>query len=263
MGQLLRNAEAAPDSQERILGVCRLMLSFCTDILRPSTQFADKTTNILERHQVRRSQLGNDLCWPPTMHVLPLAPAVRTQSVQNVTGQGCAVAPEAACYMLALLRPGFEMGPRRSNDVAPTRECSLNSTLHCLNRQSMWCLLAGAQPLLTYLHVHEACSYEDNISFWQAQAAPASKNVAIVQMVLQPAVSLKSNRFSSGAYVKIKLPGTCNIELGHDSYKVTLPKLLIRNPTGSSAETELGGKLRKALFRKCTGADQRHLKPCC
>ncbi|DBB07867.1 TPA: hypothetical protein ACH3X3_009267 [Trebouxia sp. C0006] len=62
-------------------------------------------------------------------------------------------------------------------------------------------------------------------------------------MVLQPAVSLKSNRFSSGSHVKIKLPGTCNIELGHDSYRVLLPKLLIRNPTGSSAEMELGGYL--------------------
>jgi len=109
----------------------------------------------------------------------------------------------------------------------------------------MWCLLAGAQPLLTYLHVHEVCSYEDNISFWQ------------------PAVSLKSNRFSSGSYVKIKLPGTCNIELGHDSYRVALPKLLIRSPTGSSAAMELGGKLRQALYQKCTGSAQQHLEPCC
>ena len=112
----------------------------------------------------------------------------------------------------------------------------------------MWCLLAGAQPLLTYLHVHEVCSYEDNISFWQPQAAAANRNVAIVQMVLQPAVSLKSNRFSSSCYVKIKLPGTCNIELGHDSYRVFLPKLLIRNPTGSSAEMELGGKSEKGAL---------------
>jgi len=127
----------------------------------------------------------------------------------------------------------------------------------------MWCLLAGAQPLLTYLHVCEVCSYEDNISFWQPQAAAASKNLAIMQMVLQPAVSLKSNRFSSGSYVKIKLPGTCNIELGHDSYRVALPKLLIRSPTGSSAEMELGGKLRQALCQKCTGSAQQHLEPCC
>ncbi|DBA67312.1 TPA: hypothetical protein ACH3X2_001612 [Trebouxia sp. C0005] len=62
-------------------------------------------------------------------------------------------------------------------------------------------------------------------------------------MVLQPAVSLKSNRFTSSFYVKIKLPGTCNIELGYDSYRVVLPKLLIRSPTGSSAEIKLGGYL--------------------
>ena len=127
----------------------------------------------------------------------------------------------------------------------------------------MWCLLAGAQPLLTYLHVHEVCSYEDNISFWQTQAASASKNVAIVQMVLQPAASLKSNRFSSGSYVKIKLPCTCNIDLGHDSYRVLLPKLLIRNPTGSSAEMELGGKLKKALCQKCNASAQQLLKAYC
>lgn len=161
-----------------------------------------------------------------------------------------AVAPEAAYY------PCF-------SDMALTRECSLNSALHCLDRQSMWCLLAGTQPLLTYLHVHEVCSYEDNISFWQPHAAAASKNVAKVQMVLQPAVSLKSNRFSSGSHVKIKLPGTCNIELGHDSYRVLLPKLLIRNPTGSSAEMELRGKLKKALCQKCNASAQQLLKAYC
>jgi len=111
--------------------------------------------------------------------------------------------------------------------------------------------------------VHEVCSYEDNTSFWHPQAAAASQNVAIVQMVLQPAVSLKSNRFSSGSYVKFKLPGTCNIGLGHDSYRVILPKLLMRSPTGSSAEMELGGKLKKALCQKCTSSAQQHLEPCC
>ncbi|DBB03931.1 TPA: hypothetical protein ACH3X1_013011 [Trebouxia sp. C0004] len=64
-----------------------------------------------------------------------------------------------------------------------------------------------------------------------------------MQMMLQPNVSLKSNRFSSGSCVKIKLLGTCHIELGHDSYRVALPKLLIRTPAGSSAEMELGGYL--------------------
>lgn len=56
--ELLQAAEAAPDSQERMLGVCRLMLCFCTDMLRASNHFADKPSNILERHQVHRSQLG-------------------------------------------------------------------------------------------------------------------------------------------------------------------------------------------------------------
>ena len=56
--KLLQAAEAAPDSEERMLGVCRLMLCFCTDMLRPSNHFADKPSNILERHQVHKSQLG-------------------------------------------------------------------------------------------------------------------------------------------------------------------------------------------------------------
>ena len=70
--QLLQAAEAAPDSQERILGVCRLMVCFCTDVMRPSTHFADKLTHILERHKLHRCQLGK------------IAPQVHQVTANNV-----------------------------------------------------------------------------------------------------------------------------------------------------------------------------------
>ena len=55
---MLQAAEAGPDSQERMLGVCRLMLTFCVDTLRMSNEFADKPSRVLERHQLQECRLG-------------------------------------------------------------------------------------------------------------------------------------------------------------------------------------------------------------
>ncbi|KAK9823962.1 hypothetical protein WJX72_006680 [[Myrmecia] bisecta] len=48
--QLLAKAEGAPDSLERLLAVCRLLLTFCTDLLRPSTLARDMPVLILGQH---------------------------------------------------------------------------------------------------------------------------------------------------------------------------------------------------------------------
>lgn len=54
----LQTAEELPDGTERILGVCRLLLSLCTDTLRVSTASTDKPCSTLERHQLRQCNLG-------------------------------------------------------------------------------------------------------------------------------------------------------------------------------------------------------------
>ena len=63
-----------------------------------------------------------------------------------------------------------------------------------------------------------------------------------MQMILQPVVSLKTNRFSSSKYIKIKLPGSCSVQLAGEVYSFTLPKLLIKNLSEASADIELAGK---------------------
>lgn len=104
-------------------------------------------------------------------------------------------------------------------------------------------LHTGEQPSATQLHVHEFCSYNSNTGFWQpAAAAAATGCLAAMQMMLQPTVSLQSNRFSSSKYAKIRLPGKCSLELGVDSYSISMPELLIKGTVGSSFETDLGGE---------------------
>lgn len=65
--QTLLAAEALPDGTERILGVCRLLLSLCTDTLRVSTAPADKPAATLERHQQQQCNLGElqEQYWQP------------------------------------------------------------------------------------------------------------------------------------------------------------------------------------------------------
>ncbi|KAL3139726.1 hypothetical protein ABBQ38_004031 [Trebouxia sp. C0009 RCD-2024] len=91
------------------------------------------------------------------------------------------------------------------------------------------------------LSVQEIASYDSHIKFWQPERP--GKTLAMVQMVLQPTVSLRSQRFSSSKYVKIKLPGSCQVQLAEEVYTVTLPKVLIRNLSEPSADTELAGCL--------------------
>ena len=67
--QTLLAAEALPDGTERILGVCRLLLSLCADTLRVSTASADKPSSTLERHQLQQCNLGElqDQYWQPAL----------------------------------------------------------------------------------------------------------------------------------------------------------------------------------------------------
>lgn len=66
----LQAAEELPDGIERILGVCRLVLSLCTDTLRLSTASTDKPCSTLERHQLQQCNLGE--------HTKPVQQPVQT-----------------------------------------------------------------------------------------------------------------------------------------------------------------------------------------
>lgn len=90
------------------------------------------------------------------------------------------------------------------------------------------------------LGVQEIASYDGHIKFWQPERP--GKTLAMVQMVLQPTVSLRSQRFSSSKHMKIKLPGSCQVQLEEEEYTVTFPKVLIRNLSAPSADTELAGE---------------------
>ena len=102
-------------------------------------------------------------------------------------------------------------------------------------------LHAGPAGCQQQLSVQEIASYDSHIKFWRPE--PPGKTLAVVQMVLQPTVSLRSQRFSSSKHMKIKLPGSCQVHLADEAYSVTLPKVLIRNLSEPSADTELAGEL--------------------
>lgn len=58
---MLRAAEAGLDDMERMLGVARLMLTFCTDLLcrRHEEEPALVLNNILEAHHINRFPVNN------------------------------------------------------------------------------------------------------------------------------------------------------------------------------------------------------------
>lgn len=79
-----------------------------------------------------------------------------------------------------------------------------------------------------------------------------------MQMILQPTVSLKSSRFSSNNNIKVKLLGTCSVQLAEDTYNITLPKLLLKSPTGLSTQVELAGEGHKPVT---AGSETDHTCP--
>ena len=102
-------------------------------------------------------------------------------------------------------------------------------------------MLAGPAELQQQLSVQEICSYDSNIAFWESSQAPAVTRTGVMQMILQPTVSLKSNRFSSSKHSKVRLLGACSVQLASNAYTITLPKLLLRGLTGPSTQVELAG----------------------
>lgn len=217
--QLLQAAEAAPDSHERILAVCRLMVCFCTDVMRPSTHFADKFTHILENHEVHRCQLGKS-----------------TPELRQTDNKKCALQQDLNLSSKPVPMYGLSVDAKGAGNKASSRGMTLYGSDNPVG------LHAGDQPSLTYLHVHEFCSYDSNTGFWQPAAAAATTCLAAMQTVLQPMASLQSSRFNSSKYAKIRLPGKCSIELGGDSYSISMPELLIKGTVGSCFETDLGGE---------------------
>lgn len=93
------------------------------------------------------------------------------------------------------------------------------------------------------LKLQELASYDAHIKFWQPEETAPTRTLALMQMILQPVVSLRSHRFSSSKRMKIKLPGLCSVQLADEVYSFTLPKLLIKNLSEASADIELAGKL--------------------
>ena len=104
-------------------------------------------------------------------------------------------------------------------------------------------MYAGPPGSRKQLSVQEICGYENHITFWQPEQTAPGEVLAVVQMVLQPAVSLKSHRFSSSKHLKIKLPGSCNVHLADEVYSFTLPNVLIRNLSEPAADIELAGEI--------------------
>lgn len=94
------------------------------------------------------------------------------------------------------------------------------------------------------LRLQEICSYDGHITFWQPEETAPSQILALLQMILQPVVSLKSHRLTSSKHMKIKLPGSCSVQLilADEVYIFTLPKLLMKNLGEASANVELAGK---------------------
>lgn len=90
------------------------------------------------------------------------------------------------------------------------------------------------------LSLQEIASYDSHIKFWQPE--PPLKSLARLQMLLQPTVSLKSQRFSSSKRIEIKLPGSCTAQLADEAYSITLPKVLITNLHEPLASMELAGR---------------------
>ena len=93
------------------------------------------------------------------------------------------------------------------------------------------------------LRLQEICSYDGHITFWQPGQTAPSQILALMQMILQPVVTLRSHRFSSSKHMKIKLPGSCSVQLADEVYNFTLPKLLIKNLSEASPNIELAGEL--------------------
>ena len=95
------------------------------------------------------------------------------------------------------------------------------------------------------LRVEEICSYDSHTTFWQIDpTTDGVECVALLQIVLQPIVSLSSSRFaSSSKHLKIKLPGACTIKLEHEVYKITLPKLRVKHTSDAAVVVELAGKI--------------------
>lgn len=83
-------------------------------------------------------------------------------------------------------------------------------------------------------------------------AARVIRTLATMQTMLKPAVSVKSNRFSGSKHIKIKLPGTCTIELAEDGYTISLPDLLIKTPTSPSSEMEFAGAYESQIRQICS-----------
>ena len=104
-----------------------------------------------------------------------------------------------------------------------------------------WLLHADPPGSQLELRLQEIASYDAHIKFWQPEQTLPTQILALVQMILQPVVSLRSHRFSNSKHLKIKLPGSCSVQFTDEVYRFRLPKLLIKNLSEASANIKLAG----------------------
>ena len=217
---LLGSAEAGADDVERMLGVARFMLSFCTDMLTQNAvnEPATMLNEVLETHSVSRFAVGtlagnvyHDFC------------------MLSCCSQSCLVLARPVTKVIDVL-----------HDIPYIFKLFYASADY---RQ-----YAGVFPPAD-VTVHEICSSEEQIYFQVCFSNTQSnlqsgKPLASLQMVLQPAAQVKSSRFGKFNAIKVELHGHCTVHLeaAQETYIIELPGMVLSNLDNHFKTLDLNGQ---------------------